>query len=135
MRANPNDIGTWLVLVVDDELANREVLMETFSFFGVRSLGAATGTLAVQIAKEHQPNIVLLDIAMPRMDGYQVLRALRGEASLHDAPIIAVTAQASPEDRERIAKAGFNGYFLKPLSITNLIEDIRLILSKGEIVR
>jgi CheY-like chemotaxis protein len=83
---------------------------------------ARNGLEAVQIAQQHQPDLILMDIQMPTMDGLEAIRQIRSEAATHSIPIIALTALAMPGDLERCIAAGANHYLAKPVKLKQLLE-------------
>ncbi len=120
------NVATWYVLIVDDETANREVFADTLQYFGAKVATASNGLEALQIIHMQTPTLILTDLAMPKMDGWELLRTLRADPALRHIPIFAVTAAFTmPGDRERVLAAGFNGYLAKPVDIVGLIESIR----------
>jgi two-component system cell cycle response regulator DivK len=99
----------------------RDVLLAT----GYRALEATTGGEAVELAVEHAPDLVLMDIQLPDADGVDVLRRLRLDGRTAAIPVLAVTAQAMRGDRERFLSAGFDGYVSKPVNVGELIDTVR----------
>ncbi|RMF52926.1 MAG: response regulator, partial [Chloroflexota bacterium] len=82
------NIATWRVLIVDDETANREVFAEMLQFFGAQVTMAANGLEALDHARQSPPTIILTDLAMPKMDGWQMLRSLRADPKLRHIPVL-----------------------------------------------
>jgi CheY-like chemotaxis protein len=103
------------ILVVEDNEDNIRLIDYLLTAHGYRPLLARDGAAGVRLAVERRPDIVLLDIRMPGMDGYEVAAALKAEPHLHELKIIAVTASVMVGDREKIALAGFDGCIDKPL--------------------
>ena len=116
------------ILVADDNPASRELIMEVLEMSGYDVIGAADGLEAVDQARAGQPDLLLVDIQMPRLDGFGVLRELRAEARFASLPVVALTAFAMQGDRERALDAGFNGYISKPVDIVILRQEIRKYL-------
>lgn len=108
------------VLVVEDNRDNLDLMTFLLEALGHDPIGAMSGMRAVEIADEARPDVVLLDIQMPEMDGFETARALRKIPSLHDVPFVAVTALAMAGDREMILDAGFAGYIAKPIEPARL---------------
>ncbi|HUJ27983.1 MAG TPA: response regulator, partial [Myxococcales bacterium] len=104
-----------LVLVVDDHDLNREVAREMLERRGCRVITAADGEEGVQRARRERPGLVLLDLAMPRMDGFAVARELKLDPETAKTPLVALTALAMRGDDQRVLQAGFDGYLPKPL--------------------
>jgi CheY-like chemotaxis protein len=120
-----HDVSTWRVLVVDDERDNIEVLAETLEFRGATVEIARNGEEGLAVFQRFLPNLLLVDLSMPVMDGWQMRAKLKAAADYNDAPIVALTAHAMTGDRERALAVGFDGYLTKPINIMTLLEDIR----------
>lgn len=130
--ADQQDIASWHVLIVDDETANREVFAETLQFFGAHVMTAANGLEALDLIRQHVPTIILTDLAMPKMDGWELLRALRADPALQHIPIMVITAAYTlPGDRERVLAAGFDGYLMKPVEIATFADTLRETIRKA----
>jgi len=106
---------TGQILVIEDNQDNITLIDYLLTAHGYAPLLARNGADGVRLAIEHRPDVVLLDIRMSGMDGYEVATVLKGEPHLGDIKIIAVTASAMVGDRESIAAAGFDGYIDKPI--------------------
>jgi two-component system cell cycle response regulator DivK len=113
------------ILVVEDNEKNMKLVRDVLLATGYRTLEAATGGQAVELAAKHAPDLVLMDIQLPDVDGVHVLRLLRADERTAPIPVLAVTAQAMYGDRERFLAAGFDGYVSKPLNIRELIGTVR----------
>jgi two-component system cell cycle response regulator DivK len=113
------------ILVVEDNEKNMKLVRDVLLATGYRTLEAATGGQAIELAAEHAPDLVLMDIQLPDVDGVNVLRRLRADERTAAIPVLAVTAQAMHGDRERLLAAGFDGYVSKPLNIRELISIVR----------
>jgi two-component system cell cycle response regulator DivK len=109
------------VLVVEDNDKNMKLLRDVLQAKGYRTLEAPTGTRAVELALEHAPDLVLMDVRLPDLDGVEALRRLRADERTVFIPVLALTAQAMQGDRERFLAAGFDGYVSKPIDIVELI--------------
>jgi len=113
------------VLVVEDQASFREFLQLGLSKLGLKVVTALTGKIALTRAKEHTPDLILLDVMLPDMDGYEICRDLREEAETTLTPIIFVSAVSSEKHIQRAMAAGATDYMVKPLSmedIKNLVE-------------
>ncbi|MEZ5400503.1 MAG: response regulator [Bryobacteraceae bacterium] len=108
------------VLVADDSERSRELLSAVLGHLGFTVIGASTGTQALALAERHRPCLAILDIRMPGLDGYQTAQAIRGVAGLGGIPIIALTASAREEDRDRAISAGFTRFYTKPMDLSAL---------------
>jgi two-component system cell cycle response regulator DivK len=113
------------ILVADDSPASRELICEVLEMSGYDVVGAADGREAVNRAREHSPTLLLVDIQMPRLDGYGVLRELRADPLLSGIYVVALTAYAMQGDRDRAMAAGFDGYITKPVDIAALREEVK----------
>jgi CheY-like chemotaxis protein len=113
------------VLVVDDNRDGAQTLAMLLRYAGHQVKVALNGPQALQIAQEQKPSVVLLDLAMPGMDGFQVVRALRERPETKDALIIAVSGYGNLDDRERCLSAGFNQHLLKPVKKEQVLEIIK----------
>lgn len=113
------------VLYIEDNPANLKLVAQVLGHVpNVHLLTAHAPGLGMDLARAHKPALILLDINMPGMSGYQVLEALKGDADLKDIPVIAITANAMPRDLERGRAAGFFDYLTKPLDIERLLDAV-----------
>jgi two-component system, cell cycle response regulator DivK len=113
------------ILVVEDNEKNMKLFRDVLAATGYRTLEATTGSEAVELASEHTPDLVLMDIQLPDLDGVQALHRLRANAGTARIPVLALTAQAMRGDRERFLAEGFDGYVSKPVNVRELIEIVR----------
>jgi two-component system cell cycle response regulator DivK len=114
-----------LILIVEDNERNRKLARDVLQFRGYRTLEAETGGDALTLAIEHRPDLILMDIQLPDMDGVQALGLLRSEASARSVRVIALTAFAMAQDRDRLLAAGFDGYISKPIDVKAFPEQVR----------
>lgn len=114
------------ILVVEDNEKNMKLVRDVLQASGYRMLEARTGGQGVELAIEHRPDLVLMDIRLPDIDGVEALRLLRANEDTALVPVLALTAQAMQGDRERFLAAGFNGYFSKPVDIADLVATVKL---------
>src|SRR4029078_12103739 len=113
------------IAVVDDNADNR-LIIRTILEDQYEIVEFARGSEAIDAFKKNRPDVVILDISLPEMDGTEILRRIRDDSSLHDLPIIALTAHAMVGDREKYLAAGFNDYVAKPiLDMTVLFSTIQ----------
>jgi two-component system cell cycle response regulator DivK len=113
------------VLVVEDNEKNLKLVRDVLEATGYRTLEATTGAQAVELATQHTPDLVLMDIRLPDIDGVEALRRLRADERTASIPVLAVTAQAMQDDRERFLAAGFDNYLSKPVDVVELINAVR----------
>jgi two-component system, cell cycle response regulator DivK len=112
------------ILLIEDNEQNRYLVTFLLEQHGHKVVHAPDGPRAIEIAQTVRPDLILLDIQLPMMDGYEVARALRGMVSLGDTPIIAVTSFAMVGDREKALAAGCNGYIEKPINPETFVAQI-----------
>ena len=124
------DIKDWIVLIVDDELDNLGVAQKVLSYGGAVVHVARNGLEGLEVLKTIRPTFILLDLSMPEMDGWEMLRQVRADTNLGTIPMIALTAHAMSGDRERALEAGFDAYIAKPFRINSFMEDILACLSQ-----
>ena len=118
-------MGSGCVLVVEDNEKNMKLLRDVLKAKGFTTLEATTGAKAVELAREHSPQLVLLDIRLPDIDGVEVLRRLRADQRTASITILALTAQAMEGDRERFLTFGFDGYLPKPVNVVEIVDIVR----------
>src|SRR5438445_117978 len=104
------------ILVVEDNPANLELMTYLLKAFGHSPTVAHDGVDGLEAAQREQPDLILLDVQMPRMDGYEVARRLKRDPVLRAVPVVAVTALAMVGDRDRVLASGFDGYIAKPIA-------------------
>ena len=120
------------VLIADDNAASRELLQSALEPLGFRVIEAADGEEALTLIESDSPDLILLDIQMPLLNGFAVLEAVRKERSHSGTRLIAITALAMESDRERILAAGFDSYISKPISISALRKQLEQWLYEDE---
>ena len=113
------------ILVVEDNERNMKLFCDLLQASGYRTLQATTGERAVELALEHGPDLVLMDIQLPGIDGVEALGRLRADDGFAPAPVLALTAQAMEGDRDRFLAAGFDGYLSKPVDIGEFVATVR----------
>jgi len=119
------------VLVVEDDQDNREMVIKVLKHNGYRAIEAVDGEQAVERAKAENPDLILLDLYLPKMDGYEVTRRLKGDQGLQHIPIIALTAHAMKGNREDALAAGCDGYITKPINVRELPQQIEHFLRQN----
>jgi two-component system, cell cycle response regulator DivK len=113
------------ILVVEDNERNMKLFRDVLHASGYRTLEAATGERAVELVFKHRPDLVLMDIQLPDIDGVEALARLRADERFSSVPVLALTAQAMDGDRERFLAAGFDGYLSKPVNITEFVATVK----------
>jgi two-component system cell cycle response regulator DivK len=116
------------VLIVEDDPRNLKLVQALLTAHGYWPVTALDGPSAITTARAEQPDLILMDMQLPVMDGIEAIRILRGDPCTADIPILAVTALAMKGDRERILNAGCNGYVSKPIRLEELLRAIALQL-------
>ena len=112
------------VLVVEDNEKNMKLLRDVLQAKGYSTHEATTAARAVELAAEHGPDLVLMDIRLPDADGVETLGRLRADRRTASIPVLAVTAQAMQGDHERFLAAGFDGYISKPVDVVALLATV-----------
>ncbi len=118
-----------LIFHVEDNPDNRMLVRRLLTAFGYDVVEAENATQALETLKTLQPDLILMDINMPDMDGYTLTIQLKSKPELMDVPIIAITANAMRGDRERTLDAGCDGYIEKPIDIDRFIDQIERFLN------
>jgi two-component system, cell cycle response regulator DivK len=111
-----------LILIVEDNEKNLKLVRDLFQVKGYRTLEARAAELGVELARHHIPQLILMDIQLPGMDGLTALGQLRADPVTAKIPVIALTAFAMQDERQRFRSAGFDGYLVKPINIRELLE-------------
>ena len=114
-----------LILIVEDNEKNMKLFRDILGATGYRTLEAASGERAVELARSHGPDLVLMDIQLPGIDGVEALARLRADDRTARVPVLALTAQAMEGDHERVLAAGFDAYVSKPVDIAELVATVR----------
>ena len=120
-----------LIMIVEDNELNLKLLRNLLDVWGYRTVEARSGEEAVRLARAERPQLVLMDIQLPGMDGVSALRELRGLPETAAVPVVAVTAFAMKDDHERFLAAGFDAYLEKPVNIHQLRSCIVSYLGVG----
>jgi two-component system cell cycle response regulator DivK len=119
-----------LILIVEDNEKNLKLVRDVLQYKGYQTIEATTGEEGVRLAKARIPDLVLMDIQLPGMDGITALGALRADPATRAIPVIAVTASAMTHDRKKIMAAGFDGYQSKPIKVKEFIDAVREMLDQ-----
>lgn len=122
------------ILVVDDIDFNRNLIIEYFRGTKLKGIEATNGQEALNLAKLHKPDLILMDIRMPIMDGYEAVKHIRLDSELKNIPIIAITASVMNKEKERILKSGFNSFLMKPFQVFDLCYELSKYLQNYIIV-
>jgi CheY-like chemotaxis protein len=119
------------VLIVEDNAVNRELLRELLELRGYAVMEACNGMEALDQIAKTQPDILLLDLSMPVLDGFGTIEKIRKDPNFKSLPVLAVTAYAMHGDREKILTSGFNGYLSKPINPMALQQELERLLSNN----
>ncbi|HOW04052.1 response regulator [Methanospirillum hungatei] len=117
---------THKVLVIEDNAQNMYLIHFLLESQGYTVIEAENGVIGIQKAKEEKPEIILLDIQLPEMDGYEIARIIRSTPGIDTIPIIAVTSYAMAGDKERILAAGATDYIEKPINPATFVDQIKV---------
>lgn len=125
----PRDILMgWIVLAVDDDPMSLDVLRRMLKHYGATVQTATNGEEGLAAARLVKPRLIVSDLSMPVMDGWEMIRRLKSDTNLASVPIIALTAHAMPGDRERAISVGCHNYLTKPLTPATFIQDLLKLL-------
>jgi two-component system, cell cycle response regulator DivK len=119
-----------LILIVEDNEKNLKLVRDVLQYQGYQTIEAGTGEDAVRLAKARTPDLILMDIQLPGMNGITALGELRADPGTRAIPVIAVTASAMTQDRKKIIAAGFDGYQSKPIRVKELMDVVRQMLDR-----
>jgi two-component system cell cycle response regulator DivK len=120
-----------LLLIVEDNAQNLKLARDILAHVGYGTLEAQTAEQAVALARSHRPDMILMDIQLPGMDGIQALAQLQADAVTAAIPVVAFTAFAMKDDRERFLGAGFHGYLEKPISVRDFPGQVADLLASA----
>ncbi len=119
------------ILIVEDNERNMKLVRDILQHHGHATLEAATGAEGIRLAQAHRPDLILMDIQLPDIDGITALRRIRADPALSATPVLAVSASVMPDDQQRIAASGFDAYITKPLSLKPFVAMINQFLPPG----
>jgi two-component system cell cycle response regulator DivK len=120
------------ILVVEDNVKNLKLVRDVLRHSGYDVFEATSGEEGVRMACEVAPDLILMDLQLPGIDGVEALRRIRAETGNRALPVVAVTAFAMPEDRRRAFESGFTGYVTKPISVRSLPQQVHDFLVLGD---
>lgn len=130
MAIPENILEGWLVIVVEDEADSLTVATMLLEMYGAKVIGASNGKEGLELISKHHPKLVISDLSMPEMSGWELIQALKHEGrDLSDIPVIALTAHAMDNDRRRAIEAGFHNFITKPLQPEKFVSQIISILA------
>src|SRR6202050_5670981 len=120
------------VMIVEDNELNMKLFHDLLEAHGYQTVGTRNGIEALDLARKHQPDLILMDIQLPEVSGLEVTKWLKDDAELRRIPVVAVTAFAMKGDEERIREGGCEAYLSKPISVGKFIETVRHFLGTPE---
>ena len=113
------------ILIVEDNEKNMKLARDVLQAKGYQTLEAVNGEDGVRLALEHKPDLVLMDIQLPDINGIEAFSRIRADAGCAHIPVVAFTASVTPLDRSRITDAGFDGFISKPINLREFLETVR----------
>jgi two-component system cell cycle response regulator DivK len=119
------------ILIVEDNEKNMKLVRDILQHQGHTTLEAVTGTDGVRIAKEAKPDLVLMDIQLPDIDGIAALREIRREHALDAMPVLAVSASVMPDEQQKIVTSGFDAFITKPINLKQFLDTVQRFLAHG----
>lgn len=124
-----NGIAAKTVLVVEDNELNMKLFHDLLEAHGYKILQSKDGLEALKLAREHRPDLILMDIQLPEVSGLEVTKWIKEDENLCDIPVIAVTAFAMKGDEEKIREGGCEAYIAKPISVTSFLKTVERFLN------
>lgn len=125
------DTTTWKVLVVEDEQDSMDVVKDILDHHNIENYGAYTAEEALVLMEQTVPTLTIVDLALPEMDGWGLLRVMQGNPSTASIPAVAVTAYHSANVAQEAIHAGFVAYFPKPIEATSFVRELERIVNGG----
>ena len=122
-----------LILIVEDNPRNMKLVRDVLQVKGHTTLEATTAEDGIPLAVERQPELILMDIQLPGMNGIDALRVLRADPATAKIPVIAVTASVMQHDRKLITEAGFDGYVGKPINLNEFLNAVNAMIARGPV--
>ena len=123
------------ILLVEDHEDNRNIYRTILEHYGYQVVIAMDGQSGIRLAREEQPDLILMDLSIPVVDGWEATRQLKGDAATRAIPVIALSAHALEEDRLRARQAGCDGYLAKPVEPKKVLAEVARFLGEGVAVR
>jgi CheY-like chemotaxis protein len=123
------NLGEWRVMVVEDEDDSANLLSQLFHYHGAQVKVARNGRECLAQVESFWPTLIIMDLSMPELDGWQTLKHLRLNPNLANIPVVAVTAFDSQRVADDVALSGFDGYFTKPINIREFVDQLTQIIA------
>ncbi len=121
-----------LILIVEDNERNRKLVRDVLQFKGYRTIEVETGEESLRLARDRRPNLILMDIRLPGINGIEALKRLRADPATRAIPVMAMTASIMTAGPEEMRAAGFDGYQSKPLQVKAFVAAVEELLEKGQ---
>ena len=119
------------ILIVEDNEKNMKLVRDILRHHGHMPLEAATGGEGVRLALEKRPDLILMDIQLPDIDGIEALRQIRNDKALDATPVLAVSASVMPDDQQKIVTSGFDAFITKPINLKQFQDTVQRFLTQG----
>ena len=119
------------ILIVEDNEKNMKLVRDILRHKGYQTLEAVTGGEGVRLALEQRPDLVMMDIQLPDIDGITALQRIRADAGLDRVPVLAVSASVMPDEQQKIVASGFDAFITKPINLKAFLETVRRYLEQG----
>jgi two-component system cell cycle response regulator DivK len=123
-------VANELILVVEDDDKSRKLVRDLLTVKGYEIIEAETGEEGVDLAQKRGPNLILMDIRLPGIDGIQALGRLRAEVATREIPVMAITASVMTSDRQRVLDAGFSAFQSKPINVKDFLAAVEQLLER-----
>jgi two-component system, cell cycle response regulator DivK len=118
-----------IIIIIEDDNDNQELVRILLNQAGFINFGAPDGPSGLELIRQHHPDLVLLDLTLPQIDGWHLARQIKSDPEMSDIKIVALTAHALPGDRRRALEAGCDGYLTKPINIPTFIPELKSYLT------
>ena len=119
------------ILIVEDNEKNMKLVRDILRHHGHATIEASSGAEGVRLASERRPDLILMDIQLPDIDGIEALRRIRAESQLDAIPVIAVSASVMPDDQRKIVSSGFDAFVSKPINLRQFLDTVQRFLQSG----
>jgi two-component system cell cycle response regulator DivK len=123
------------ILIVEDNEKNMKLVRDILRHNGHATIEAPTGGEGVRLASEKKPDLILMDIQLPDIDGIEALRRIREDAALDAVAVIAVSASVMPDDQQKIVTSGFDAFVTKPINLKQFLDTVKRFLTQGRTLR
>ena len=120
-----------LILIIEDNEKNRKLCRDVLQVKGYKTIESETAEVGLKLALEQSPDLVLMDIQLPGMDGISAMKQLKDDPNTQNIPIIAITASAMTNNRTTMLAEGFDGYQTKPISLKDFLAEVQRVLAAG----